>query len=223
MKISDLKFEDLKVNYTKYISYLEKIHESFGGPSVHFHGRALEEGKMQFLSNTHLEMTYAVLASWGMHRMGNTKTKMVGYSQFQESILQFETQLRQLKDLQIQDFKTEPFDVFEKLVELCFAFKVSVSESKLVGNSKTLAHILPNLVPPIDRQYTIRFFSENLFNFRGDEEIKYFRHIISRMYQFTEVIREDRSISLDLIFNTSYPKIFDNLIMAYIKTNNNNE
>ena len=31
------------------------------------------------------------------------------------------------------------------------------SKTSLVGNSKVMAHLLPNLVPPVDREYTLKF------------------------------------------------------------------
>jgi hypothetical protein len=40
------------------------------------------------------------------------------------------------------------------------ALKLSVSEATIVVNSKALFHVLPQLIPPIDRQYTVRFFTQ---------------------------------------------------------------
>jgi len=31
------------------------------------------------------------------------------------------------------------------------------SGTSLVGNSKVMAHLVPNLIPPVDRQYTLTF------------------------------------------------------------------
>jgi hypothetical protein len=39
------------------------------------------------------------------------------------------------------------------------ALKVSTSQTQIVAGSKFLHHVLPDLVPPIDRQYTFRFFT----------------------------------------------------------------
>ena len=30
-----------------------------------------------------------------------------------------------------------------------------------MGNSKVLAHLLPNLIPPVDREYTLTFLFRN--------------------------------------------------------------
>jgi hypothetical protein len=37
--------------------------------------------------------------------------------------------------------------------------KVSTSRTQLVAGSKMLHHVLPDLIPPIDRRYTFRFFT----------------------------------------------------------------
>jgi hypothetical protein len=37
--------------------------------------------------------------------------------------------------------------------------KVSTSSTQIVAGSKFLHHLLPDLVPPIDRQYTFSFFA----------------------------------------------------------------
>lgn len=39
--------------------------------------------------------------------------------------------------------------------------KLSVSDATIVVNSKALYHLLPRLIPPIDRQYTVRFFKQS--------------------------------------------------------------
>jgi hypothetical protein len=39
------------------------------------------------------------------------------------------------------------------------AIKVSTSRTQIVAGSKMLHHLLPELIPPIDRQYTSSFFT----------------------------------------------------------------
>ena len=63
--------------------------KEFGGPSVYFHIQAIKEQEINFLSDRHIEMIYATLASWGMHRMGDpeeTKAKMVEFDIFKQSL-----------------------------------------------------------------------------------------------------------------------------------------
>src|SRR5438874_7253110 len=72
----------------------------FGGPCVYFHEECLRAGAEEFLSRRHLEMLYATLTAWGMHRMGDpktTKTKLIDWDCFSESILAESDALRQFR------------------------------------------------------------------------------------------------------------------------------
>lgn len=63
---------------------------SFGGPSVYFHQECPRAGDAGFLSERHLEMLYATLTAWGMHRMGDagkTKAKIAEWGAFRDSLL----------------------------------------------------------------------------------------------------------------------------------------
>ena len=231
MSIIDNNYKILETNYAFYIEEVNKIGDDFGGPSIYFHKRALEEKNVNFLSDLHVEYIYATLASWGMHRMGKTKTKMNDFEIFRSSILQQKDRLTHFKDVKIEEIGSNIDDIIEELKQICFSICTSASNSKIVGNSKTLAHILPDLIPPIDRQYTIRFFTnkpkcddniksfvETFSNFKGIEEEKvYFSHILNKTFDFVNCIKKDANLKIDNRFNTSYPKIFDNFIIAYMK------
>lgn len=224
MKITDKKFEDLKRNYINYLPKLHTVHEDFGGPSIYFHQQALVECRTNFLSHRHIEMIYATLASWGMHRMGKTNTKMVSFVDFKLSIESIKEELVKLKSLRLEDIKADRSIFFELVQDLCFSLKVSKSNSKVVGNSKALAHILPDLVPPVDRQYSIRFFAERLTDFKDDfEEKEFYRHILNKCFELVQILKDDSMIIINETFNTSLPKIFDNLLMIALKETENKE
>lgn len=235
VNITDTNFNFLKENYSNYLKELASIGNDFGGPSIYFHNRALEEKSKNFLADTHLENIYATLVSWGMHRMGETSTKMVNYGIFKKSILDQKENILKLKDFKAENIAERKNEIIQELRQICFSFKVSISNSKIVGNSKALAHILPDLIPPIDRQYTIRFFTnepKNSVNQKGlfktlsdfkdlNEEEKCFTHILNKTFDFVNLIKSDTNITIDSRFNTSYPKIFDNFIMTYVKAEKN--
>lgn len=46
--------------------------------------------------------------------------------------------------------------------EVIAHINVSTSRTQIVAGSKMLHHLLPDLIPPIDRQYTFRFFTGQL-------------------------------------------------------------
>lgn len=231
MRNEDRLIERLPHYYPLSLNILNE----FGGPSVHFHVRAISEQRNAFLSDSHMEMVYATLASWGMHKMGDpavTKTKMVDYASFKKAILNQEEVLRSLRASQMHSCSQDTYEKhIDSLREAYHALNVSVSEATIVAHSKTLAHILPNLVPPIDRQYTIRFFTQqndNFFTNTGNwrmvnlppdrqEQFRCFKEYAVRMKALLD--RCDLAqFTLDgSTFNTSYPKIVDNLIMTYVK------
>lgn len=215
--------------------------QDFGGPSVYFHQQAILAQASDFLGNRHIEMIYATLASWGMHRMGDpedTKAKMVEFDDFRSSILACQTELTALRNERIENVTLDRYgEILQGLTGVYGRLKVSISDSTLVAHAKTLAHILPHLIPPIDRQYTVRFFTQDASEFYywnkrkkkwdyrlvslpdGDgEQFGLFVDLSTKMKRLFD--RCDMNV-LQLTgqgFNTSYPKIVDNLIMAFVKS-----
>lgn len=213
---------ELKNNVEKYYKKAQSVAESFGGPSIYFHEKALECIDKEFLSEKHLEYIYATLASWGMHRMGKTGAKMPNYNDFKESILSVRKELVSWKDLSIEKIDKNAFDeLLPHLQDVCFRINASKCDTKLVSSSKTLAHILPNLVCPMDREYTLTFFYGEK-NLTKTKELKAFNYIMQKMWDFyhepkTSIIKCEKNKA----FCESLPKIFDNMIIAYKIENNN--
>lgn len=84
MKLKTDRVRDVLENADRYYAAYHAA-ETFGGPSLHFHRRALETRKAS-ASIEHLEYIYATLASWGMHRMGSGGSKMGAFQQFSASV-----------------------------------------------------------------------------------------------------------------------------------------
>jgi hypothetical protein len=227
--------DDLIKNIGHYYKRSLEVMKEFGGPSIYFHVQAIKAQETDFLSNLHIEMIYATLASWGMHKMGDpefTKAKMVKFPDFKQSIIKYCNPLQQLSSLRMDSCSQEQYGKhIDDLEQIYYTLKVSISEATIVAHSKTLAHILPNLIPPIDRQYTIRFFTQENKNFftesgkyrlvslpKGlDAQFTAFKKYCCRMKMLFD--RCDHQLfTIDReTFNTSYPKIMDNLIMAFVK------
>ena len=231
--IQDNKKELLN-QIAEYYKKSQLIGQDFGGPSVYFHVECIKAGKEAYLGDRHLEMLYATLASWGMHRMGDskkTKAKLVDFKDFKQSILSLRENLLRLKNTNIADIEKNKEIIKKIFLEL----KISISDSILVANSKTMHHLLWDLIPPMDRQYTVRFFLYNQKDFRAnnskyklislpadkEEQFNLFWKIIleiKTIIQSPEFDNLNVKISTDFL-NTSKPKIVDNLIMAFVKNN----
>jgi hypothetical protein len=135
-----------------------RFHDSriFRGPSLHFHTRALAAAKASDFEHF-AEMAYALLVSWGMHRMGPGGAKMLPFDEFHRSL----TSVRPVIEPLLARPASGPLPEGEwaQLRRAFLDIRAMESTACLVANSKVLAHWLPEIVAPIDRRYTLRFLA----------------------------------------------------------------
>jgi len=138
----------------------------FSGPSVYFHERAIEcrhqhaTAASLLADERFLEYVYAVLPSWGMHRMGSQAAKVTEFSQLAASMRSAVPLIEELWPLTITDVDSSDIPQVAQIAwQVIATIRASTSETQIVAGSKTLHHVLPDLIPPIDRQYTFRFFT----------------------------------------------------------------
>jgi hypothetical protein len=157
--------EELIGGFAEYVTTFE-ANEAFPGPSLYFHLRAIEQRRQHqtvrsLLDDTRfLEYAYAVLPAWGMHRMGAQAAKVGDFSQITTALREAAPALEQLWPQRITILSQQEADkVAATAWEVIAHIKVSTSRTQIVAGSKMLHHLLPDLIPPIDRQYTFRFFT----------------------------------------------------------------
>ena len=92
-------------------------------------------------------------------------------------------------------------------------------ETLLVANSKALHHLLPGLVPPIDRNYTLRFFVGRPHIYRGWDAELLFLAIYPLFHEIAVrcagEIHELLAKPLEGM-NTSVTKVIDNAILGFM-------
>ena len=234
----------LKDKMKDYYNKSKSIHEDFGGPSIYFHRECINAGKEEYLGDRHIEMVYATLTAWGMHKMGKTKTKLVEFKKFKKSILDKKSDLIKLKSIRLNELEKNKEIIKNIFLEL----EVSKSNSHIVTNSKTMYHLLWNIIPPIDREHTIRFFfkkdfldkngkwSKNNVSInsllpkpkRKPEQFDLFWKILIKIKEiigddeFKRLVESEEFKKINMNksregFNLSPPKIVDDLIMAFVK------
>jgi hypothetical protein len=128
----------------------------FTGPSLYFHHQALEQLRsydsvLQALNDDLLlERIYATLTAWGMHRMGPIGAKLVDYRDFQSSVRAQATRIGKLEHLRLWDLpEREVPAVAGQLCDIISALQVGEGKTRLVSGSKTLHHLLPELLTKI--------------------------------------------------------------------------
>ncbi|HCO95547.1 MAG TPA: hypothetical protein DIU00_16630 [Phycisphaerales bacterium] len=192
--------------------------ETFRGPSLYFHQRSLETRKSK-KTLTHLEYVYATLVSWGMHRMGNGGPKMQSFDTFRQSIELLKDKIAEAQNFDFREMNGHKWallkDIFERI-------NVMASGTTLVGNSKVMHHMLPNVVPPIDRKYTLSYLRGNT-NVKNDLDYEWqlMKDIVSDFFIPVGSDREFKSKAGDWIarqdeypWDTSVLKIVDNLVIG---------
>jgi hypothetical protein len=219
------KVSDIVSNFEKYHSAFYQA-EIFSGPSLYFHKRSLQARSSDNFEH-YLEYIYATLASWGMHRMGKGGSKMQSFKVFKESIEKIKNEIDKAKKINYQNVSESDW----KSLSIIFSgIKIMASGTSLVGNSKVMAHIIPNIISPIDREYTLKYLRGNKNINNGIErEWRLMKEIISEF--FILVAKDENFLKRAnkwMLNQEKYPwdtsifKIIDNLVIGSWKLQKNN-
>ncbi len=217
MKLYQDKVRDLLANADRYHQAYDKA-ETFRGPSLYFHHRALQTRQSPD-ALPHLEYVYATLASWGMHRMGKGGSKMQRFDIFRRSVVRLKDRIPEAQGFVPRKMGAEQWALLKEIFQ---GIKVMASGTSLVGNSKVMHHMMPNIVPPIDREYTFRYLRGNT-NISNDldEEWQIMKGIISDFFIPVACDLEfDSKASKWMAHDGGYPwdtsvlKVIDNLVIG---------
>jgi hypothetical protein len=192
----------------------------FGGPSLHFHLRALEAAKAPDFEKF-VEYAYAMLVAWGMHRMGGG-ARMCDFEEFRTSLKSLWPTILRLRDATPEDIDDLGW---REMKEVFYGIRCMATKASLVGNSKVMAHALPNLVAPVDRHYTLRFlFGNKNNNNQIEREWERLQVILAEFFYpvldaepFKLRRTEWGKRHAEFRWDTSPLKIVDNLVIGFLK------
>jgi hypothetical protein len=218
--------ESLVGDFSRYVARFDASRQ-FGGPSVYFHLKAIEAlarhpTAVDALGDDRLfDYLYATLASWGLHRMGPGNAKLADLAELKASFRQQASNLERVQQLQIDRLDPSSVgDVAEQAWKIMAGLRVGIGQTLLVANSKALHHLLPGLIPPIDRTYTLKFFVGRPYLYPG-RDADYFR-VLYPLFQEIAV-RCSGAIHRFIAtpaegMNTSVTKVIDNAILGFMPT-----
>lgn len=147
------------------------------------------------------------LRAWGI---GVRASKLVPFPEFVGELRRWRGPLTRLEHIQIS---TADDSVGDQLWNLIEGLAIVENRARVVALSKTLHHLLPDLIPPIDREYTGRFFGWHIPEFQTAQ-----REIFETAWDaFRSVARQ---VDLDAHvgtaeWNTSPTKVIDNAIIGF--------
>lgn len=102
------------------------------------------------------ESLLKTLADWNMDERG---AELLPLATVRESFLALRPQLAELENTRLEAIEPYYSVVSErKLWPIIEKLRVGAQGTRLVVNTKALHHLLPDLIPPMDRSYTFWFF-----------------------------------------------------------------
>ena len=212
------RVDDLSQNFAEYLDFFDEA-VPFAGPSFYFHHKALiarsSHSSIASLLQDDLffDWLYAALTAWGLHRMGPGNTKLRDINELKASFRQHVDALEELAHLTIVTLRDAGLTA-RRIWAVLSSLRVSIAETRIVANSKALHHILPRLVPPIDHQYTIRFFyRRNKLSISEEEAfvemyVEFHRLAVGNIQEVVSRIGRG--------WHTSESKVVDNAIIGYM-------
>lgn len=157
------------------------------------------------------ESLYATLKAW---RVGIRASKMMGLDEIKNSFRLQAERIREIEGLSITDLmEAQVESVSQQLWEIIAGLRIVASKTKIVAGSKALHHLISSLMPPIDREYTLRFFYNHKTLNQGDERA--FREMFPYFHQIAVARREQIIPRIGRGMNTSETKVIDNAIVGF--------
>ncbi|MBI2044514.1 hypothetical protein HYT23_00495 [Candidatus Pacearchaeota archaeon] len=230
MKLKLNKFQKLISKKELFNEALEKTKKEYRplDPGQYLYNLLLEKrNKVDIFSDEYLELVYTILIAWNMNGRG---AKLNDFDLFKDSIRKNRNKLNYLKRYSIEKLnEKEKNDVLE-IIKVLFMELDLVGKnrsgkkikSKLVTFSKTLHFLLPELIVPIDRRYTLAFFYNNTQvptkpNSKSNDEkqIEIFNEIYNQFVELARIYHLKQYI--DKKWNGNITKVIDNAIIGYSK------
>ncbi|SRR6266487_3546933 len=218
------KLDSLISDFGSFVDAFDKSRQ-YSGPGVYFHAKALVARRSHasaidtLADDQFFDYLYATLVSWGLHRMGPGYTKLGDISDLKSSFQQQRGRIERLGNLRIEEIDDDEVDdVAASIWEVLQGLRVGIGKTLLVANSKALHHLLPDLVPPIDRNYTLKFFVGRPYIRRG-RDADYFRALFPLFREIAITCQGDIQARIRIPpegMNTSVTKVIDNAILGFM-------
>lgn len=165
-------------------------------------------------SDQFVRSIWETLHAWGMNARG---AKIQDVQHFIDRFYKHREVILALEHLSIADICGQ-LQLVDILRSLIFSLKLSAVESQVVAGSKALHHILPRLMPPIDRAHTCDFF-----DVASPDGPQQFRRIVEGYARIAQCLAETygdhhlTSLVGQNNWSTSETKLLDNAIIGWVK------
>ncbi len=173
--------------------------------------RRLELGSVSaaLADDAFLQSLYETLRAWGIGIRGS---RLLPLQQFKAALRNKEDDIESLERLMIDDVSLDAQTVSVQLWKLIRSLGIVDNIAVLVPCTKTLHHLLPDLVVPMDRRYTGDFFEWNDTEFQTRQH-----HLFEVAFEnFVDVARAVNPVQyVGNGWHTSRTKVLDNAVVGF--------
>ena len=156
----------------------------------------------------------ATLSAWGI---GRRASRLVPADAFAAALRAVAPQLEPLESLTIDAPSLQP-GLAATICDLVESLGVVENKSRVVAGTKTLHHLLPDLIPPMDRAWTGMFFQFHLPEWQDPQGQR--RILLTAFDRFAQIARQVHPAGYVTGegWRTSRAKILDNALIGFCKT-----
>ena len=150
-----------------------------------------------------------------MHKLGSKGAKLRDLQEIRQSFIDLSADIEMVQHLDLCNIPDADIEhVGKQLRTLIEKLKVGANSTILVPGTKAIHHLLPSLCPPIDRNYTLRFFYDQRQTTRSEGNI--FAGDISGISPSSPFLQENDFTPDELIVTdgSSPTKIIHNAIVG---------
>lgn len=155
------------------------------------------------------ELLHSTLQAWGI---GRRASRLAPLDEFRRRLHDRAPDLKELEGTILEDPSLDVSEVTKVLYGLIDELGVVDNRARIVAGTKTLHHLLPDLVPPMDRAWTGAFFSWRLLD-PQDRQAEIFTRAYAGLFEVAVATLPSRLVGIG--WRTSLTKILDNALIGY--------
>lgn len=160
-----------------------------------------------------VDSLYETLQAWGIGRRGS---RLVPLSAFRDRLRAHSGEVAALEGMAIDDAGLAIDRVVAEGWRLIDSLGVVENDAPVVAGTKTLHHLLPDLVPPMDRAYTRPFFGWYGQQFQYQQQ-RVFEGAMRSFWEIAVKVQPRRLQGGE--WRTSLAKLLDNAVVAFVREN----
>lgn len=162
-------------------------------------------------SNEFLLELRKTLSSWGI---GSRGSYLVNMEQFSGELRQRRREIIALDTFSLDDPSLDVAMVGRQAWAVIGSLAIVENNARLVPCTKALHHLVPNLIVPMDREYTRTFFGWHTPEFQYQQE-QVFRKALEWFAFISRAVSPRQFVGIG--WHTSITKVLDNAIVAFCR------